>query len=138
MVPILHSVLPGLALILAAVTCTADTVTWTPTPTYRWDHDLVDTAGFRIYWKHADVPVGTWSGSFDLPLQTYVDEDTFAVGVFASGRDSDYPVQRAIQGENLLIRFHVRAFDAENRESLPSTEMELCLPAIWQSGESYR
>lgn len=121
--------------LLLALACAADVATWTPTPTYMWDHDGANTAGFRVYWRHADAPAGTWNGSYDLPVTPVVNEDTGAVVTMLPGVELGYPVQRAIPNEGYDVRFVIRAYSLTNEESLPSPEQALCMPLVWQPGE---
>jgi hypothetical protein len=123
-----------IAALLLALGCAADVSSRTPTPTYRWEHPG-GAAAFRVLWKYSDRTAPGWDGSFDIPVELVTNEDNGAVTPFASGWKLDFPVQRAIPGQGVLIRFAVRALDAQGRESYLDAEQTLCLPAICNQGD---
>lgn len=112
---------------LAAIVCTADLVTYTPTPTLRWDAAQY-AQGYNVYYRqNGDT---AWTLGLHLPCDV---ESLQCVG------DSlDVPIQRIPVSEGILYDFAVKAFNIYGESQNFSTPISLCPPHIWVKPEHYQ
>jgi len=118
--------------VLATLACVPDTVTYWPTPTFRWDHPMTNTLGYRAYWSDPTVMPRVWNACPDLPMWTNEDGTSFRWG-----QAVQYPIQRCVDAQEVLLEWAVRAYNAAE-ESVNSNVVPVCMPHIWHPGEAYQ
>ena len=120
------------ALLLAATLCTADTVTFTPTPTIRWSiSDQSNVDGYHVYYRQTgDIP---WVLGADLPC--WADDG----GVkWCRGTYLDYPVQRIPISEGILYDFAIKAYNQFGESANFSNVQSVCGTHPWVKPEHYQ
>lgn len=120
-----------IALLLAATLCTADTVTFTPTPTIRWtiaDESNVD--GYNLYYRQYGDTVWTIGNQYPCWL-----DDGGAKWCF--GTYLDVPVQRLTLSEGILYEFAVKAYNVNGESADFSNIATICPPHVWVRPEPW-
>jgi hypothetical protein len=106
-----------------------------PTPTLRWNHDMVNTIGYRVYYRGNGEP---WTLCADLKIwYDRLDDGTIDPegSQYRYGRDLDFPIQRCQNRKLELLEWTVTAYNNIG-ESTFVTPVRICEPIVWPGAPS--
>jgi hypothetical protein len=118
--------------------CEPNTVTYTPTPTLKWEYDQGqqnNLLGFRVWWKRAYPEAWNVSRSSIVNCWIEVDEDTgISSRQYCQGTDIQIPLQRYAEADTEELEWTVTAVDRNTFESEKVAGVFICMPRIWRGG----